>query len=217
MPIRVRTVTLLAITAGAVAAVSALSGFGFADRASSATAPAGVVLPALPASAVGEYAADSVHSSVIFQTTHAGVTNFYGRFNKLSGGFSLAENPVDSTFEFTIDTASVDTANGNRDNHLRGPDFFNAEQFPTATFKSTGITAAADGPHTLKGDLFLNGVTKPIEAELTLTGTGEFRGKPVAGFEAIFTINRSDFGITYGIPGIGDEVTVTVAVEGVKQ
>ncbi len=210
-----RVTSLLALTAGGLAIAGALSGFG-KPAPSEASAPA-VMLPAFPASAVGDYAADNVHSSVMFKTTHAGVTNFYGRFNSMTGEFTIAENPADSTFEFSIDTTSIDTNSTNRDDHLRSPDFFNTEQFDTATFTSTGIVASDDGPHTLNGDLTLNGETKAIEAHLTFTGTGEFRGKQVAGFEAVFTIKRSEFGITTYLGPIGDEVTVTIAVEGQKQ
>ncbi len=210
-----RIVSLLALTAGGLAIAGALSGLGKAAPVEPA-APA-VSLPAFPASAVGDYSADNVHSSVMFKTTHAGVANFYGRFNSMNGEFTIAENPTESTFEFSIDTTSIDTNSTNRDDHLRSPDFFNTEQFDTATFTSTGIVGSDDGPHTLKGDLTLNGETKAIEADLTFTGTGEFRGKQVAGFEAVFTIKRSEFGITTYLGPIGDDVTVTIAVEGQKQ
>lgn len=218
MPTLIKKFSLTAITAAGLIAGAGLLALNQSSVPVEATvaAPA-VTLASLPASAAGTYIADAVHSSVLFKTTHAGVANFYGRFNEMAGSFVLAENPAESTFEFTIQTASVDTNNNGRDDHLRNPDFFNVSQFPTSTFKSTGITPAAEGPHTLHGDLTLNGVTKPINAQLTFTGTGEFRNTPVAGFEAVYTIKRSDFGITTYLGPIGDEVTVTVAVEGRKQ
>ncbi len=221
MPSRTQLIFTLAATTGLLVAAGTLTAVGLrpaAEASAAALAEARLpVIEAFPAEAVGTYATDAVHSSVIFRTTHARVANFYGRFNSMDGTFVLAENPADSTFTFSIDTTSIDTNNANRDDHLRSPDFFNVEQFDEATFTTTGIEPADEGPHTLKGDLTLNGVTKPIEADLTFTGTGEFRGSQVAGFEAVFTINRSDFGITTYLGPIGDEVTVIVAVEGKKQ
>ncbi len=169
----------------------------------------------LPSGAAGDYTADPVHSSVIFSIKHADVTNFYGRFNGKSGTFTLADNPADMAFSFTIDTSSVDTGIEGRNDHLRGPDFFNVQQFPEATFESTSVAAGEGGEFKLNGDLTLNGETHPISADLELTGTGEFRGRPVAGFEARFKISRSDFGMSYG--GLSDEVLVIVSIEGGKR
>lgn len=219
MPTLNRTATVAALTASALLAAGGLIALNRAPASVAEASPAAAVvaMASFPTEAVGSYATDNVHSSVIFRTTHAGVANFYGRFNTIEGTFTLAENPAESTFNFTIQTESVDTGNQGRDDHLRNPDFFNVKQFPTATFVSTGIVASADGPHTLNGNFTLNGVTRPISADLTFTGTGTFRNHQVAGFEAVFTIKRSDFGITTYLGAIGDEVTVTVAVEGRKQ
>lgn len=187
---------------------------GAATSAAVAEAPASL---GLPTSAAGDYAADAVHSSVVFRVTHAGVTNFYGRFNKMDGQFTLADNPSDLNFNFRISTESIDTNSADRDRHLRSPDFFNTAQFSEARFVSTGVAAGAGDTHKLSGDLTLNGVTKPITADLKITGTGEFRGKQVAGFEARFAIDRREFGITTYDGPIGAEVHVVVSVEGVKQ
>ncbi|MFG0273499.1 MAG: YceI family protein [Phycisphaerales bacterium] len=171
------------------------------------------------------YAADVVHSTVMFQIRHAGVTNFYGRFNDFTGSFSLnEENPAASRFDFTIQLESVDTGSNGRDDHLRSPDFFNVTQFPTSSFKSTNVRKTGEDTYEVTGELNLHGVTKPITATVTHTGTGTFRNKDVKGIEAVFQIKRSEFGITnYLAPdggeggGIGNTVTITVAVEGVKQ
>jgi polyisoprenoid-binding protein YceI len=175
--------------------------------------------------AAATYAADVVHSTIMFQIRHAGVTNFYGRFNDFEGNFSLNEqNPVASRFDFTIRLETVDTGVSGRDDHLRSPDFFNVAQFPTATFKSTDVKKTGDDTYEVTGELNLHGQSKPITATLTKTGVGTFRGNEVMGIEAVFQIKRADFGMTtYLAPdggeggGIGNTVTVTVAIEGVKQ
>jgi len=185
----------------------------------------GTTAAAQSSTAAPTYAADVVHSTVMFQIRHAGVTNFYGRFNDFEGTFSLNEqNPVASRFDFTIKLESVDTGSSGRDDHLRSPDFFNVAQFPTATFKSTDVKKTGEDTYEVTGELKLHGKAKAITATLTKTGVGTFRGNEVMGIEAVFQVKRADFGMTnYLAPdggeggGIGNTVTVTVAIEGVKQ
>lgn len=177
------------------------------------------------ASAAGSYAVDPVHSSVHFMIKHAGITNFYGRFNDLAGTFTFdPENPGSSNLEFTVKTESVDTNNNGRNEHLRSPDFFNARQFPTATFKSTAFTDLGDGMWEVTGNLSLHGQTKPITVNFEWLGTGTFRNSDIAAFEAHFTFKRSDFGMTTYIAddlgeggGLGNTVTVMVSVEAPRQ
>lgn len=174
------------------------------------------------------YEVDPVHSVVLFRIRHAGgASNFYGRFNRIDASrSSFTFDPAhaeDASFVFVIDNASVDTGNTRRDNHLRSPDFFNVAQFPTTSFKSTGIEPAGDGTWRLRGELSLHGVTKEIEAELKWIGEGSFGGRERGGFEASFEIKRSDFGITQylGEDGgengpLGNTVGVLISVEGMK-
>jgi len=184
-----------------------------------------VTADAQPASSAPTYAADVVHSSVIFKIRHAGVTNFYGRFNDFEGTFTLDEdNPAASRFNFTVKLESVDTGASGRDDHLRSPDFFNVKQFPAATFKSTDVRRAEEGVYEVTGELDLHGVTKPVTATVVHTGEGSFRNNPISAIEATLQIKRSDFGMTtYLAPdggeggGIGNTVTLTIAVEGVQQ
>jgi polyisoprenoid-binding protein YceI len=180
-----------------------------------------VAMPSAPV-----YGVDAVHSGVIFRTKHAGITNFYGRFNKVDGTWSFdPESPEEASFEFTVDNNSVDTGNSGRDDHLRNPDFFNTRQFPTTTFESTKVEkSSGENMYKLHGDLTLHGVTKPVVADLEYLGTGEFRGNPIAAFEARFTIKRSEFGMTkYIAPdgsdsgGLGNTVHLIVSVEGPRQ
>ncbi len=166
----------------------------------------------------GTYQADPVHSSNLFRIRHANIANFYGRFNDLAGTYTLnAADPTASTFEFEIKTASIDTRNQARDKHLRSAELFDAEQFPTITFKSTKVRSAGERAYEVTGDLTLHGVTKPLTTKVELTGVGTMRDQVRSGLEATFAIDRRDFGMT-AMPGmLGDEVKIMVSIEGVRQ
>lgn len=196
---------LIAIPVAAIAAASVL-GFNHVNREA---APASV-----EERQSATYEVDAVHSSVVFRVKHVNASMFYGRFNKISGTVGFEDGKVTSA-DITVQTASVDTGNTNRDDHLRNADFFNARQYPTITF--TG--ASADGKK-LEGDLTLHGVTKPITAEIVMSGEGEMRGSKKVGFEARFTIKRGDFDVVGyladdgGDDGpIGNTVDLMVAIE----
>ena len=164
------------------------------------------------------YQADPVHSSIVFRVKHANTAYFWGRFNEISGSFTLDEADAGAVdLQFQVKTASVDTANPKRDEHLKGPDCFNAAQFPTITFKSKSARSSGSG-YEVQGELTLHGVTRPVTVRLTPTGTGKGpTGKPIGGIEASLSIKQSDFGITKLAPMIGDIVWVNVSVEGTRQ
>lgn len=165
------------------------------------------------------YTVDTVHSAVIFKIEHDGVGTFFGRFNDIEGSFNLdAANPESSTMNFTIKTDKVDTANADRDKHLRSPDFFNTKQFPEATFTAKSVKKKSDGAFDVTGDLTLMGLTKPVMVKVTNVKSGESprTKKPIAGFEGVFTIKRSEFGITKYPGGLGEDVTIMVGIEGAK-
>lgn len=176
----------------------------------------------LSQAAPAEFAIDSVHSGVIFKIQHAGVSNFYGRFNKLAGSVTWdAASPEATTINATIDAASVDSNNKDRDKHLSGTDFFNAKQFPEITFKSTKLTKKGENTYELAGELSMVGKSKPVTGTLVVTGekdAGKQFGYRV-GMEATFTIKRTDFGMSYGVDKnvLGDDVTITVGFAGVKR
>jgi polyisoprenoid-binding protein YceI len=170
-----------------------------------------------PPSAADTFQVDPIHSSMIFRVKHMGVANFYGRFNSISGSFTLDDDANKNSFQVEIQTASVDTVQKKRDDHLKSPDFFNAAQFPKITFKSTQVAKSGDSAFDVTGDLSLHGVTKSVTAKVTKTGTANMRGRQVAGVEAVLTIKRSDFGMTYGLEGISDEVYIALSLEGGKQ
>lgn len=181
------------------------------------------VLPAVatPAAAAESYQVDPAHTSMIFGISHMGLSYTYGRFNKVSGNFEL--NPDDlaeSKFKITVDASSVDTNSPGRDEHLRGPDFFNAAQFPLIGFESTRVVPNQnDGKTvlTVTGDLTMHGVTKPISFDMLMLGQGAGpRGDYRAGFHMETKLKRSDYGMTGMIPNIGDEVAVTMSFEGVR-
>ena len=172
---------------------------------------------AFRAAAADAYQVDPVHSSMVFRVKHMGATNFYGRFNNVTGSFTLDDDPSKNSFQVQIQTDSVDTAVKKRDDHLKSPDFFNAKQFPTITFKSTQVKKAGDGSFEVTGDLSLHGMTKSVTAKVTKTGTGKLDRRTLAGVEAELTIKRSDFGMSFMLDGIGDEVRIMVGLEGGRQ
>ena len=160
---------------------------------------------------------DPVESSVVFSVTY-GVSNFYGRFNDVSGTVVLDKaDPSKSSIELTIPVESVDTHNEKRDQHLKSPDFFNAKQFPVMTFKSKKVESSGD-TYNLTGELTLHGVTKPLTLEIKKGGEakgteGEIRG----GGETHFALKRSDYGMNFMQGPVGDEINIVVSLEGVKQ
>ncbi len=179
-----------------------------------AAAVSGLAIPAT-SKAADVYKVDAVHSSVLFRVKHLNTSYAWGRFDEFSG--SLALDSSQSKLQFQIKTASVDTNNANRDNHLKSPDFFNAVQFPTIDFASKSVVLKGNA-YEVSGDLTLHGVTKPVTFKLTPTGTGkDMKNHAIAGFEANFTISQKDFGITKMAAAIGDEVWVIVAIETIKQ
>lgn len=178
-----------------------------------------VVLGAVPASAADTYELDPVHSTFQFRVKHLGVSFAYGRFNESKGSFVLDEqDPTKNSIEVEIQTKSVDTANKMRDEHLSGPDFFDITKFPTMTFKSTSFKSKEGDTYEVTGDLTIRGVTKPVTFVAILVGSGPgMKGERRAGWEATLVIDRTDFGMNYGLEGIGSEVTLQIAIEGIKK
>jgi polyisoprenoid-binding protein YceI len=170
------------------------------------------------ARAADTYKVDTVHSTVVFRIKHMNVSYFNGRFNQLSGTLTFDEqNPAGSLIDLKMTSDSIDTGDGKRDQHVKGPDFLNVKQFPTITFKSKQVSKSASGSFDVTGDLTLHGVTKPVTIKLEPTGTGPgMGGKGAAGFETVFTVKRSDFGMSNMIPMLGDEIRMTVDIEAGK-
>jgi polyisoprenoid-binding protein YceI len=212
--------TLIASTVALSAIGAGLAGFTSATE-STTTA---VELSA-ESLATKTYSVDGVHSSVLFKIRHGGVANFYGRFNKVEGSIEFDQDEVtNSSMTFTIPASSVDTNNKDRDAHVQNAEFFNARQYPEISFESTSIEEVSDGVYNLNGNLTFHGETKAITAELSQVLTGSFRGKNTMGFEATFSIKRSDYGITKYLAEdlsdngpLGNTVEIIVAVEAAQQ
>ena len=169
------------------------------------------------ADAANAYEIDTAHSMIIFRAKHKGVTYNYGRFNEFTGKITMDETDISkSTVEFEVKTASVDTANKKRDQHLRSPDFFSAKQFPIITFKSTTVSMKEGEENVLEitGDLELLGVKKSITVDVAITGRGTGQqGESLVGFESVFMIKRSEFGMTYGAGAVSDDIRLIVTIE----
>jgi polyisoprenoid-binding protein YceI len=163
------------------------------------------------------YQADPVHSTVIFRVKHANTAFFWGRFNDITGAFALdSADPSQVKLQFQVKADSVDTGNAKRDQHVKGPDFLNAVQFPTITFASKSAQKS-DNSYLVKGDMTMHGVTRPITVRMTPTGTGKGpTGAEIGGVEANVTIRQSEFGITKMAGMIGDSVWINISVEGVR-
>ena len=156
-------------------------------------------MSSISATASGTYGVDATHSRIGFVARHAMVTKVRGSFNSFEGsGVFDAEQPERSTLSVTIQVDSVDTRNGDRDNHLRNSDFFDVAAFPTITFVSTAVRAKGGDEYTVTGDLTIKGVTRSIDLDLELTGTAvDPWGNTRLGLEGSTVINRKDWGLTW--------------------
>jgi polyisoprenoid-binding protein YceI len=160
---------------------------------------------------------DPLHSSIVFSIKYL-VSDFYGRFNDLSGQVVFdKDDPAKSSVELTIPVESIDTHYAKRDRDLKSPDFFNAKQFPAIVFKSKSIEGSGEN-YKVTGDLNLHGVTKPLTLEIKRGPDGKGPEGEIRGSgETRFTIKRSDFGMNFMQGALGDEVTVLLILQGVKQ
>jgi polyisoprenoid-binding protein YceI len=167
---------------------------------------------------------DPTHTIAEFAVKHMMVSTVKGRFRELSGAIQLDEaDPTRSSVEVEIETASVDTALEERDNHLRSDDFFNAERFPKITFRSTEIDRLDDENYLVTGHLTIRDVTKEVVLATEFEGQGpDAFGGYRAGFTATTTINRKDFGLNWnafieaGGVAVGDK-KITLHVEAIRQ
>jgi polyisoprenoid-binding protein YceI len=165
------------------------------------------------------YKIDPVHSAVLFKVGYFGVGNVYGRFDTFAGDFVFDPNePTKDSVKLEINADSVDTDAPDRDKILKGPDFLSAKQFPTATFKSTGVKKVDDKNYQVTGDFTLRGITKPVTVAVQVIGSGPGpKGEPRLGTESTVTLKRSDFDVKAFLPAITDEVQLRIAVIAVKQ
>ena len=174
----------------------------------------------------GTWDVDASHSSLEFAAKHAMVTTVRGRFSDFTGTLYLdGADPSRSTAEVTIDVDSLDTRSEQRDEHLRGADFFDVANHPQITFRSTRAAAGkGEGEYRMWGDLTIRGVAREVELELTYTGSAQDPwGKTRAGFEGRTTVNRKDWGLTWNVAleagGIlvSDKVRLSFDIAAVKR
>ena len=182
-------------------------------------------LPFAVSAAPENYTIDPNHTYTHFEVEHLGVSHQRGRLDRTSGKFTLDSAAKTGSVELNIETASVSTGDnvkGSRprtlDDHLKTADFFNVAEFPRMTFKSTGVKFAGDNPAEIAGMLTLLGVTKPVtlKVERWVCKDNPMSKKPMCGGNASGTLKRTDFGMKYGVPAIGDEVRLWVSIEGYK-
>jgi len=182
----------------------------------------------IPGYVAGTWVVDPVHSEVGFTVRHLMISKVKGRFAVFESRIVTAADPLDSSVTATIDMASVDTGNAQRDDHLRNSDFFEVDEHPTAAYRSTGLRREGSG-FLLEGELTLKGVTRPVPLHLELHGFGPdpylddpFSGARL-GLTATGELDRTDFGIDYNgpIPGggvaIGEKVRLTLEIQAALQ
>lgn len=177
----------------------------------------------LTESTTGTYTVDPAHSRVGFVARHAMVTKVRGSFNDFEGTGQLdGADPTRSTLSLSINTASVDTRNDDRDAHLRSADFFDVETYPTIAFTSTRIEAVDNATFRVIGDLTIKDVTRPAEFEVDVTGTAvDPWGNTRLGLEATAVVDRKDWGLTWntaleaGGVLVGDKVTLEVEISAI--
>jgi polyisoprenoid-binding protein YceI len=179
-----------------------------------------VVVPGLVA---GTWAIDPVHSEVGFTVRHLMVSKVRGKFATYSGTITVADNPLDSKVEATIEAGSVSTGDDNRDGHLKTADFFEVEAHPNLTFTSTSVEPKGSD-FVVTGDLSIRGVTRSVVLALEFNGVGpDPWGGTRAGFTAKTEISRKDFGMEFNMPldgggvVVSDKVQITLEIEAVKQ
>jgi polyisoprenoid-binding protein YceI len=187
--------------------------------------PAIVALGLAPGTAKADmatYAIDPAHVTVAFTIMHAGYAKTLGRFAEVEGSFAYNEETQElGDLSVTIQTASVQTWNEARDEHVRSDDFLAAEAHPQITFVATQATPTSDTTGTVTGDLTIRGVTQPVTLDVTKNLMADYpccHGKETIGISATTTILRSDFGSTYALPVfVGDEVDIILEFEAIRQ
>ena len=182
----------------------------------------GVLLLATSAFHVHEpsirYELDSSHTSVVWSVSHFGFSSPSGKFTDVEGTLMLNEqHPENSTLDVRIGTKSVLSGVEKLDEHLRSKDFFNSEAFPQARFVSEKVTLSGQNTAKVSGKLTLRGATKPLVLDVVMNKSGEhpMTHKKIVGFSATAQIKRSDFGMTYALPGVSDEVKLAIESEAV--
>ncbi len=169
-----------------------------------------------PAFAADKYEFDKEHTRILFFINHLGFSDTVGEFTSYDGPITFdLEKPETSTIDVTLKPAGIRTPSAGLDKHLQNADFFNTEKFPDMRFVSTSVKKTGDSTGEVTGNLTLLGVTKPVVLKVKLN-KADYHPKTnmfIAGFSAEATIKRSDFGMSYGIPMVADEVRLLINTE----
>ena len=175
---------------------------------------------------VETYKIDPLHSFPHFGIDHFSVSTIWGRFDKMTGSFTIDRASKSGSVELVIETASVTTGDNERgsrprtrDEHLRQADFFNVAEFPRMTYKSTNVKFSGDNPAEIEGQLTLLGIAKPvtIKIERWTCKDNPMSKKPMCGGNASGSFKRTDFGMKFGVPALGDEIRLMINFEGYKE
>ena len=177
----------------------------------------GLATPALAAPET--YVIDPTHTFARFSYSHFGLSTQLSKFDKTSGTVVLDKAAKTASVDIVIDTTSVNTGYATFNEHIQGPDYLDTAQFPTATFKSTKVDFAGDKPTAIHGNLTIKGVTRPVTLQVTkfVNMAHPMLKKDAIGADATTVIKRSDFNAGKLAPNVGDEVTISVALEAVRQ
>jgi polyisoprenoid-binding protein YceI len=164
-----------------------------------------------------DYLFDKTHTQIFFNVDHLGFSTSTGAFTGFEGGFSFdPDNVEQASVEVIIQTSSIDLNDDKWNSHMRAAKWFDAEQFPTMTFKSTEVIKTGEKTIDMVGDFTLKGVTKPVILKVVLNKIGQQFGKDKIGFSATVTIDRLDFGMDANAKLIGTQIPISIAVEGIK-
>lgn len=169
--------------------------------------------------AADNYTLDPGHTFPRWQVNHFGFSTHRGRFNKTSGRLSLDPKTQTGSVEVAVETASISTGDPELEKHLRSADFFNVDKFPTLAFKSKTMKFEGGKPVSTSGDFTMLGVTRPMTFRIAQVKCGmhPVAKKEACGAEVSSTLKRSEFGMKYGVPALGDEIRLTIQVEATKE
>jgi polyisoprenoid-binding protein YceI len=179
-----------------------------------------VVLSSSAQAVEEKYLFDKAHTQILFFVDHLGFSKSQGEFLDYDGYFIFnRDEPEKSYVEVTINTDSIDMDHDGWNEHMKSKDFFDVEDYPTMTFKSTEIAVLAENNANITGDMEILGQTHPVilHTRFNKAGKHPFSGKYVAGFSSYTKLKRSEFGMKYGLPMLGDEVEIRIEVEGIRE
>ncbi|MGH8082115.1 MAG: YceI family protein [Lysobacter sp.] len=178
----------------------------------------GLAFAGTASAAAVTYKIDPNHTDVVASWSHFGFSNPIAHFGKVDGTITYdPAKPAASKVEVTIPLSGLDSHVGDFDEHLKSADFFDAEKYPTITFKSTKVEAAGDKKLKVTGDLTVHGVTKPAVLDVNINKIGEqpLAKRAAAGFDATTTLKRSEFGVAKYVPNVSDEIKIRITTEAI--